>query len=319
MRTLSELKLLHGESKTPRKLERHWGDDEPTLGDAAIPVWIRDGWNVSESKVKETAGAVGVESPVVHVLLPRVEAEGIRDALASHTAAQGTINQRPEPQTAEGRQAKQGMQSRVTDGERRLVDLFGKVVTSARVFQGGGHEITRSSLREGVEAAATSSLARLFPEFKAADNPAWAKVITKAREGAPDALGSVGWPGDVPANPVCKEVLVRVSGAGTSGADVQRRSNWCDVRMAGRRSYTVRCSPYLRTAMCARRRTACPCRGPRSFLRRRSARPCSSRRTSRPRPRSVWPYAVCSPRRASPTRADRKGRQSAASCSDSSI
>lgn len=32
----------------------------------------------------------------------------------------------------------------------------------------------------------------------------------------------VGWQGEVPANPVCKEVLARTSGCGTKGSDLQR-------------------------------------------------------------------------------------------------
>jgi hypothetical protein len=47
-------------------------------------------------------------------------------------------------------------------------------------------------------------------------------VITKARDGAPDALAVVGWQGEVPANPVCREVLARTSGSGTKGSDLQR-------------------------------------------------------------------------------------------------
>jgi hypothetical protein len=115
------------------------------------------------------------------------------------------------------------MQSRVADGERRLKELFESVVSSARVFQGGGNEVSAPSLRGAVGAAADSALARLFPKFNTADNPKWDKVIAKARDGAPDALTFVGYTGDVPANPVCKEVLDRISGAGTSGAEIQRQ------------------------------------------------------------------------------------------------
>jgi hypothetical protein len=158
----------------------------------------------------------------VFVLLPRVDADAIRDTLASHAAAQDTITQRPEPQTPEGRQAKQGMQSRVIEAEQRLKALFSDVVSQARVFQGGGNELTTSSLRSGVEAAAGHSLSRLFPKFAAADDPAWAKVVQKVRDGAPDALAAVGWGGEVPANPVCKEVLAHTPAAGTKGSEVQQ-------------------------------------------------------------------------------------------------
>ena len=220
---LAGIKLAQGDSKTPRKFDRHWGDDEPTVDGTAIPLWIRDEWNVTEAKIKEAAAVAGNDSPIVYVLLPRVDPEAIRDTLAGFAAAQDAISQRPEPQTPEGRQAKQGMQSRVMEGEQRLATLFGAVIAKARVFQGGGNELTSSSLREGVETAGRHALARQFPKFGVADDPNWGKVVGKARDGAPDALGSVGWAGEVPANPVCKEVLGRTSGAGTKGSELQRQ------------------------------------------------------------------------------------------------
>lgn len=221
---LRGIKLVHGRSKTPRKFSRLWGDDEPTVIGAEIPVWIRDGWNVTDAKAKEAAARAGNESPVVFVLLPKVGADAIRDALASHAAAYDTIVQRPEPQTDEGRQAKRSMQSRLEESERRLASLFGSVIAKARVLQGGGSELTTSSLREGVETAGARALARHFPKFSpAADNLDWAKVVKKANDGAPDALLAVGWESEVTANPVCKEVLSRVSATGTKGSELLRQ------------------------------------------------------------------------------------------------
>jgi len=219
---LAGLKLVHGKSKTPRKLDRHWGGDDPPADGSIVPVWIRDEWGVADSKVREAAAAAGNDSPTVFVLLPKLDADAIADTLAGYAAAGDTMSQRPEPQTAEGRQAKQGMRSRVSADEQRLESLFSAIVAKARVFQGGGNELTSSSLREGVEAAGNNALARLFPKFSAADDPAWNNVITKARDGAPDALTVVGWQGEVPAHPMCKEVLSRTSGSGTKGSDLQR-------------------------------------------------------------------------------------------------
>lgn len=219
---LAGIKLVHGASKTPRKFDRHWGDDEPVVDGTNIPVWIRDAWNVTENKVKEAAAQVGTDSPVVFVLLPKIDADAIRDSLSEYQAAVDTMNQRPEPQTDEGRQAKQGMRSRQMEGEQRLKSMFATVIAKARVFQGGGNELTTASLREGVKAAGNHSLARLFPKFKPADNPNWNKVGIKARDGAPDSLSLVGWAGEVPQNPVCKEVLARTLGSGTRGSELQR-------------------------------------------------------------------------------------------------
>lgn len=220
---LSGIKLVHGDSKTPRKFSRHWGDDEPTLDGTAIPLWIRSEWNVTEAHAKESAGGAGTDSPIVFVLLPKVNADAIRDALAGHAAAADTISQRPEPQTDEGRQAKRGMQSRAEGEERHLTEMVGAVVDQARVFQGGGNELTTSSLRTGVETAGKHALSRQFPKFGIADHGNWGKVRERVRDGAPDALKQVGWDGEVAANAVCKEVLARTSGAGTKGSDVRRQ------------------------------------------------------------------------------------------------
>ena len=94
------------------------------------------------------------------------------------------------------------MASRRDRAEEDVVALFGDVVARARVFQGGGTELTTtSSLRDAVETAANRSLIRLFPKFAQGDNPNWGKVITKARDGAPDALDAVGHHGEPTTTP----------------------------------------------------------------------------------------------------------------------
>jgi hypothetical protein len=115
------------------------------------------------------------------------------------------------------------MTTTIATDEDRLHGLFQDVIASARVFQGGGSEITTSSLRNAVETAAGRSLIRLFPKFAAGDNANWGKVVTKARDGAPDALVAVGHQGEPTANVVCKEVLAATSAGGSKGAELQKR------------------------------------------------------------------------------------------------
>ena len=50
---LKKVKLTHGTSKTPRKIELHFGDIAPQADGSAIPVWVRDGWEVEEKVVLE--------------------------------------------------------------------------------------------------------------------------------------------------------------------------------------------------------------------------------------------------------------------------
>ncbi|MDP1806501.1 MAG: hypothetical protein Q8K72_15100, partial [Acidimicrobiales bacterium] len=220
--SLGGLKPTQGASKTPRRIAIHWGQDEPSIGEGDVPVWIRDEWSATEASVKKAAAEAGDESPVVFVLLPKLEVDQIKETLASYAAAEDTLR-RPTPQTDEGRAAQRAMKTRLAIDDERLAALFQDVAARARVFMGGVGELTTASLGAGVDAAAGKALVRLFPRFGAGDNANWGKVVTKARDGAPDALEAVGHHGEPTTNAVCKEVLAAVSAGGTKGADLQKR------------------------------------------------------------------------------------------------
>jgi hypothetical protein len=220
---IGNLKLTQGKSKTPRRIRIYYGPDEPPSSDADVPVWIQDEWSVSEATVRTAAARAGDESPIVFVLLPKRDAESIKDALASHAAAKMTMELKPTPQTEGGKEALRAMKGRAQNEEDRLAELFGRVVQNARVYQGGGNEISSTTFPGAIDVAAQRALVRLFPKFEAADDPNWGKVSMRAREGAPDPLEPVGHAGPVAMHPVCKEMLATISGAGTKGADLDRR------------------------------------------------------------------------------------------------
>ena len=125
--SLGGLKLTHGTSKTPRNINLHWGQDEPTISEGDVPVWIRDEWAVTESAVKTSAAEAGDESPIVFVFLPKREVEQIKETLASCAAAQDTVQQKPTPQTDEGKAARRAMTTRVAADEEGLAGLFARV------------------------------------------------------------------------------------------------------------------------------------------------------------------------------------------------
>src|SRR5690606_16955372 len=94
--------------------------------------------------------------------------------------------------------------------------------SDARVFQGGGTEITGTGMQAMVKEAAESSLHRLYPQFGIADHAGWGKVFDRARTGAPDALKAVGDEGEPDKNPVCKAVLAFIA-VGKTGAEIRNR------------------------------------------------------------------------------------------------
>ncbi|HKO37391.1 MAG TPA: BREX system P-loop protein BrxC [Solirubrobacterales bacterium] len=219
---LRGLSLRQGASMTPRKLQLRWELEEPKSVEGEVPVWVRDEWAVQDSAVKRQAAEAGDESPTVFVLLPKHEPDQIRETLASHAAAEDTLR-RPTPQTDEGRAAQGAMKTRLAAADARLQSLFQELVGRARVFQGGGVEMTVTSLSAAVETAANRSLVRLFPRSAQADHPDWSKVVERARDGAPDALAAVGHQGAATTNSVCKEVLAAIGPAGTKGGELQKR------------------------------------------------------------------------------------------------
>ena len=219
---LSGFKYLDGASKTLRKADRCWDDTEPVSDNGSIPLWFRDGWGVSEDEALSSASSAGVESPVVFVQFPKLKADEIRTTLAEFKGAKLTIETRPEPQTAEGQEAKQGMRSRLASTEERLSNLFGEVVANARVMQGGGTDLEEPSFVGKIQEAVGNASKRMFPDFRDADNPNWPKVAEQARNGSANAISGLPWSGELVEQPVCKRVLAFTSVSGTKGSDIYR-------------------------------------------------------------------------------------------------
>lgn len=222
---LKNIRLVQGQSKVSRKLTySYFTQDAPSAESESVPVWVQSGWDTSEKRVREEAQAAGTESPIVFVFLPRLEADAIREALARREAAREVLNARPSnPTSSEAIEARRAMETRRDLADAEIKRLVGTVLGSARVFQGGGNEVTAANLAQAVEQAAKNALVRLFPNFTtAADDARWNGVIKRATDGNGDALSALGHNGDTAQHPVCKEVLTYIGGAGKRGAEVRK-------------------------------------------------------------------------------------------------
>ena len=222
---VGRMRLVHGACKEPRRLALHFGADAPPSGDRDIRLWIRDGWGTDESTALSDARAAGPDSPTIHVFVPKSRADALLRLIATLDAATETLDYKGVPATEEGKEARQGMETRRTDAEHNLRALVARIIDRAKVFQGGGNERLESALPKKVEEAANASLARLFYQFDDADDPRWRHVIDRARGGAEHPLEAVDHRGKTEEHPVCAAVLTWV-GAGTRGRDV--RSHFSD-------------------------------------------------------------------------------------------
>jgi len=221
---LKKIRPVQGQSKTPRRFEAYFGADAPPAGSEAVPVWVRDGWSMSEKAFRDEAQAAGANSPTVFLFLPRLGDEELKAALAGAAAAKATIDAEPTPKTTpEGAAAHQAMFSRLTSESERVMAGVAVSIANARVYQGGGNEIAGDSLATSVETAIGNALARLFPNFKTADDANWGKVVKRAGEGAGDPLSGLGYTGNAEDHPVCKEVQSFLGSQKRKGAEVRKQ------------------------------------------------------------------------------------------------
>lgn len=216
------VKLQHGESKVPRKLAIHFGEDAPATTGHDIPVWIRDGWNSSQKAVLDSARAAGTDSPIVFVYIDRVSADDLKKQIIRAESARGTVDFKGVPSTAAGEEARNAMLGRLAESERARDELIRGIVGNAKVYKGGGTEQFELAFDDKVRSAAEAALDRLFPNFKDADHKNWPVVINRARTGSDSPLEAVEWTGATEQHPVCKEMM-RVIGSEMEGRAIRQK------------------------------------------------------------------------------------------------
>lgn len=217
-----KVRLNHGASNEKRSTEFHVGPDEPTgVGDQVI-LWLRDGWSASQNSVEDEARTRGHDDSVVHIFLPRKDADELKVLITQSEAARQILDTRGIPSTLEGHEARESMQSTFHNAKTELDNVIREITIAAKVYKGGGTEIFGSDLHEKINTAAESSLVRLFPEFNEGDHKGWGLALKRSKEGSDEPLKAVDW-GDSPAadHPVVRRVLSEI-GNGETGAKIRK-------------------------------------------------------------------------------------------------
>lgn len=215
--------LLHGAAKVPRDFKVHRSQDPPQADGESIPVWLRDGFSTSEKEILNAARAIGVNSPMLFVFIPRKSRDELLNLIATEQAAEQTINAKGAPATPEGQIARQSMESRYRLAKQQREALVADIVVGTKVFQGGGNELLQLSLEEKLRAGSDAALARLFPRFKEADfsGSAWESALKRARDGADQPFSPLKYEGPIEQHPVCRQVLSAI-GSGKTGTQLRK-------------------------------------------------------------------------------------------------
>ena len=217
---LKPVSLQQGTSRQPRKLACELSSSRPTTSSDEVTLWLRDGWSDDERSVLNDARAAGVDSPLLFGYLPRLHHEELKQAIASHLAAQETLEAHGPAGTPEAIEARKAVETHLAIAQHRLQELLGHLIGGAKVFLGGGQEANGIELADKVQDSADSALVRLFPSFAEADHANWGQVVSRARGGDVGALAQVGYPGNPTQHPVCRRVLDLI-GAGKKGKDIR--------------------------------------------------------------------------------------------------
>lgn len=217
---LKPVSLQQGTSRQPRKLSFELSSSRPTTSSDEVTLWLRDGWSDDEKSVLNDARAAGVDSPMLFGYLPRLHHEELKQAIASHVAAQETLDAHGPAATPEAIEARKAIETHLEISQHRIRELLGHIIGGAKVFLGGGQEANGIELADKVQDSADSALVRLFPQFSEADHGNWGLVVSRARGGDVGALSQVGYPGNPTQHPVCRRVLDFI-GAGKKGKDLR--------------------------------------------------------------------------------------------------
>ncbi len=184
-------------------------------------VWAQDEWNSDEKSLIAEAQRVGLSDPTVFLWVPARNRTDLVNAIVTAKAAKTTIESRGAPTTTEGQEALEAMKSRQSAAESRIEGLLDEIVAGARVFQGGGTEVTDyADLADNVQLAGERAVQRLYVKFDLADQAGWDKVYDRAKKGDAQALDVMGYKGDAEKHPVCAE-LMKFIGPGKKGSEIR--------------------------------------------------------------------------------------------------
>ncbi len=220
---INDVRLTHGASNESRKLQLWFDEDLPRDADKQLYVWVQNGWKTSENSFLADARAGSPKHGTIHIYVPARNREEISRAIITKKAAESTLSLRGMPSGPEGKDARAAMETRLNEANKSLESLLDEVFRGVRVHLSGGSEVDGDNLRQKLEQAAKSSLARVYNQFDVADDPNWSKVVDSARKaGGETALKALRYNGDTDQHPVCAQML-RYIGSGKKGSEVRER------------------------------------------------------------------------------------------------
>lgn len=216
--SLGKLEVIQGNAKIMRKAVIHQGMDSPGNHQGLV-VWVRDGFQESDSSVIKDIQKRNVDDATLHVFIPKSRQDELKRCLVATLAAAETLNFKGTPSSREGQEARKAIENIKQSEEQKLEQYINEIISQARVYLSGGSQITADTPKEALKEAALKVLNRLYPKFSDADHANWGTALTKAKSGEASALNVINFQGDYLNHPVVSEILKKV-GSGIKGNDI---------------------------------------------------------------------------------------------------
>lgn len=217
----NQLRLTQGKSKEPRKLSLSFDPVLPPEASKQLFAAVRSGWAISEPNLIAEARADDNKHGTLYIYIPARNRDELQQAIVTIKAAEATLNDRGTPSSAEGKDARQAMETRLSSASNTRDTLLKEIFSGVRVFISGGEEIDGDDLRAKLDQGTDKSLVRIYKQFDIADDDRWGKVVESARKaGGENALNALGYNGDIDKHPVCAAVI-RFIGSGKRGSEIR--------------------------------------------------------------------------------------------------
>ncbi len=216
-----ELRLAQGASKEPRKLILNFDQTLPREAHKQLTAWVQNGWNVNEKNLIADARADSNQHGTLYVYVPARNRDELQQAITTIKASEATLHIRGIPSSNPGKDARNAMETRLTEAKKARDRLLKEVFQGVRVFISGGEEIDGNTLKDKLQTGASKALDRIYKQFDIGDEANWGTVVEKARKpGGETALSAINHNDEADKHPVCVQVM-RYIGSGKKGRDIR--------------------------------------------------------------------------------------------------
>jgi len=215
---LRQVFIIQGKSRIKRDFVLYTDADKPKVIDK-LNIWLKDGWIENENLLMDEIRQEGNEQPLAYLFIRKEKDQELKREIVKMLAAKATLEEKGLPGTPEGRQARDGMETRMQLAKHKINETIGDICREAKVYLAGGSLIDEGTLVENIKSALDKAAIRQFKDFSKADYNGWERAVNAAFKGNSQALEEIQYQGDVKDHPMAADILGFIGNGSKQGKD----------------------------------------------------------------------------------------------------